>query len=589
MNLINSIKIIVRFFIIIFKVNHKTVLSNLVLRLISAIIPIISLWIGKLIIDAITNHQSFQSISLLVIIEAFLAIFLLQSNRVISFFDELVNQEFSINISAQIIEHANKFSVEELENVEFYNLLSRAVDETDNASEMVEHILEDIELLISIVVYSIAIIIYNFWIVVLFIASIIPSVIGEYRFFRKFYKLRRSWTDSRREISYLTWLSTTESNLKEIKIYDTSDYLVEKQTIKKRTYFELEKALGKRRLLQCGVLRTISQICYYLAYTYVIYDTLIGSITIGTMVYLSTSLKNLNTSFTRFFSSMTWLSHKSMYINDFFIFIDKKPIIQSIEHKLKTLTDFHDSIELFDIGFKYPNSDDWVFRHLNLNINRGEKIALLGGNGSGKTTLLKIITGLYQPTEGKILIDGKDASVYKNYINLFGIIFQDFIKYEFEVKENVGISDIDDIENFTRIKNCAERSGASTFINNLPIKYEQVLSNRFRNGMQISGGEWQKIALARAMFSNRPILILDEPTASLDILSEKLLFENLLCNYSNEDKRTIILVSHRMSQLKNIQRIIVMDKGQIIEEGNHDSLLKNNKIYKQMYEAFING
>lgn len=586
MSFINSIRIIIRFFVIIFKVNPKIVISNLILRLFSAVIPLASLWIGKLIIDALTNHQSFQSIVILVVVDAILAIYILQSNRIISFFDELVNQEFSINISALIIRHANRFSLEELEDAEFYNLLNRAVDETDNASEVVKHILEDIELLISIIVYSIAIFLYNVWILFIFIISIIPSVIGEYRFFKKFYILRRSWTDNRREIDYLTWLSTTDTNLKEIKVYDTSDYLIDKLTLKKKTYFKLEKTLGKSRLIQCGALRTISQLCYYLAYIYVIRDTFLGAITIGTMVYLSGSLANINTFFTRFFSSITWLSHKSMYINDFFIFLDKTPLQKLTQRRKLLLEEVKDSIELINVGYKYPNSNRWALRHINLKILVGEKIAVLGGNGSGKTTLLKILTGLYHPTEGKILIDGVDTSSYEDYTHLFGIIFQDFIKYEFDVKENICISNIRDIDNSSDMDKCAMKSGALDFINHLPLRYSQVLSNRFRNGIQISGGEWQKIALARAMFSNKPFLILDEPSASLDIMAEKLLFENLLTNYSEDDSRTLILVSHRLSHLDKIERIIVLDDGQIVEEGNHNTLMNNNQIYKKMYNVF---
>ena len=212
-------RVLLRFLGIIIKVNPKIVIGNLSLRIVTALLPIATLWIGKLIVDAINEQQTSHFILSLISMEAFCGITLMLSKRLLRFFNEIVNQHFSINIASQIIKHANEFSVEELENTEFYNLMSRAVDETENSSEMIEHILDDIEIIISIVVYASSIILFNGWIVFLFLLSLIPSVWGEYRFYTKFYQLRKSWTDNRREIDYLTWLSTTDVNIKEIKIF----------------------------------------------------------------------------------------------------------------------------------------------------------------------------------------------------------------------------------------------------------------------------------------------------------------------------------------------------------------------------------
>ncbi|MBR4561733.1 MAG: ABC transporter ATP-binding protein [Bacteroidales bacterium] len=582
--------ILFRFLIIIFKTNPKIVIGNFLLRILSALLPIVTLWIGKLIIDAINEHQPTQLVLSLIVIEACCGVLLLISNRVLRFFNELVNQKFSINISSQIIKHANEFSIEELEDTEFYNLMSRAVDETENSSEMIEHILDDIELIISIVVYVSSIAIFNAWIVVLFLMSIIPSVIGEHKFYKKFYQLRKSWTDNRREIDYLTWLSTTDVNMKEIKIFHLSDYLVEKLSKRKKEYFTLQKNLRKRQVLICGSLAVVSLICYYLAYAYVAYTAIIGTITIGTLVYLAAVLRNINSSFTGLFSSLTWLSYKAMYINDFFLFMDKKPAVTEIEHfSAKGISRIERSIELKDVGYKHKESDNWVFRHINLTIPAGQKMVILGANGSGKTTLLKVITGLYQPTEGQVLIDGVDANNIENRKFLFGMIFQDYIKYEFTAKENIGISNLTKQDDLSTIEKCAKESGAFEIIRALPLKWNQVLSNRFRNGTQLSGGEWQKVAVARALFSERPVLILDEPTASLDILSEKKLFEQLLSNYSTTQNKTIILVSHRLSQIKDIERIILLGNGSIMGDGTHQDLLKSSELYRNIYDAYVNG
>lgn len=585
-----QISILFRFLITIYKVNPKIVIGNLFLRTLSALLPIATLWIGKLIIDAITEQQTIQHVLFLIFVEAICGIVLLFSNRLIRLFNELVNQEFSINVSSQIIKHANSFSMEELENAEFYNLMSRAVDETDNASEMIEHILDDIEMLISIIVYSVSIITFNAWVILLFLASLIPSVIGEYKFYIKFYQLRKSWTDNRREINYLTWLSTTDINMKEIKTFQLSDFLVEKLTNKKKSYFNLLKTLRKRQVAICGSLAAMSLVCYYLAYGFVAYNALIRIISIGTLVYLSAALRNINVSFTQLFSSFTWLSYQSLYINDFFLFMDMEPkMIEETGAEKMRVSKLVKNIELKDIGYKYPNSDRWVFRHINLTIPIGQKLVVLGANGSGKTTLLKLITGLYQPTEGQIYLDGKDAKKIENRQELFGVIFQDYIKYEFTAKENIAISNLKRQEDHELITECSKRSGAFEIIDRLPLKWEQVLSNRFRNGVQLSGGEWQKVAIARAVFSDRPILILDEPAASLDIMSEKLLFENLLSHYSEVQTKTIVLVSHRLSQIRNIERIILLGDGVILGDGSHHELLQSSQAYREIYDAYING
>lgn len=563
-------------------------IGNLFLRSLLAILPILSLWIGKLIIDGVTNHQPLSFVVWLIVSEAVIGAFLLFANRSIRLFNDLVNQEFSINVASQIINHTNEFSIEELEDTEFYNLMSRAKDETENASEMIEHILEDIEQFVSIIFYIITIVVYNVWIVFLFLLSLLPSIIGEFKFYLKFYNLRKSWTDNRREIDYLTWLATTESNLKEIKTYQLGNYLVDKLTRKKKKYFDLEKGLRKKQVVICGALGVFSLVCYYFAYGFVAYDTLCGMITIGTMVYVSTSLRNLNSLFSQVFSSLTWLSYKSLYINDFFIFMDKKPMRNDDSEKSVKQNNIVRCIELIDVGFKYPKASKWAIRHVNMTIPVGQKVAILGANGCGKTTLLKLLTGLYQPTEGKILVDGVVLSDIKDCQKLFGIIFQDYIKYEFEGQENIGISNSKRMDDIAQIEDCARKSGAADFIERLPLKYHQVFSNRFKNGMQLSGGEWQKIAVARAIFSSRPVLILDEPTASMDILSEKRLFENLLSNYANEKMKTIIVVSHRLSQLKDIDRIVVMEDGRIVEDGKHQELLKDKRTYYKMYEAYIN-
>lgn len=585
-----QISILFRFLITIYKINPKIVIGNLFLRTLSALLPIATLWIGKLIIDAITEQQTIQHVLFLIFVEAICGIVLLFSNRLIRLFNELVNQEFSINVSSQIIKHANSFSMEELENAEFYNLMSRAVDETDNASEMIEHILDDIEMLISIIVYSVSIITFNAWVILLFLTSLIPSVIGEYKFYIKFYQLRKSWTDNRREINYLTWLSTTDINMKEIKTFQLGDFLVEKLTNRKKSYFNLLKTLRKRQVAICGSLAAMSLVCYYLAYGFVAYNALIRIISIGTLVYLSAALRNINVSFTQLFSSFTWLSYQSLYINDFFLFMDMEPkMIEETGAEKMRVSKLVKNIELKDIGYKYPNSDRWVFRHINLTIPIGQKLVVLGANGSGKTTLLKLITGLYQPTEGQIYLDGKDAKKIENRQELFGVIFQDYIKYEFTAKENIAISNLKRQEDHELITECSKRSGAFEIIDRLPLKWEQVLSNRFRNGVQLSGGEWQKVAIARAVFSDRPILILDEPAASLDIMSEKLLFENLLSHYSEVQTKTIVLVSHRLSQIRNIERIILLGDGVILGDGSHHELLQSSQAYREIYDAYING
>lgn len=586
MTLRDSATVLTRFLRIIVGVNPKAVFWNLFLRFFSAVLPIAGLWIAKMIIDAVTNQLSWNSILLLVLTEGGIAGVLLFINKYLRYWNEIVNQEFSIKVTARILSHTNDFSVEELEKAEFYNLMARAIDETEDASEIIQHLLDDLEAFVSIVFYSISVFLFNPLIVFLFLLSIVPSVIGEYKFYIKFYELRKSWTEERREIDYLTWLSTTDINLKEVKVFDTSKYLIDKLSNKKKDYFKNVKRLRMQQVSITGLLSAISLLCYYCAYLFVIRDTISGILTIGTMVYLSATLKNLSSNVSQVFSSLTWLSHKSLYLNDFFVFLDTKPIHESCTiqsgNEPVCLTN---CLEIRNLGYKYPNSNKWAFRNINLTISKGEKIALIGKNGSGKTTFLKVITGLYMPTEGNVIIDGHDIRTISKPERLFSIIFQDYIKYEFDVIENIAIGNINDKNNIQFIEKCAQIIGASDFINTLPNRYHQVLSNRFEDGSQISGGQWQKIAVARALFSNRPFLILDEPSASLDIMAEKKLFDLLLRDQSFFKGKTLILVSHRLAHIQYTDRILLMDNGKLIADGSHDELLQNSTLYRTLYET----
>ena len=588
----DSLFFIPRFFKEIWRTNKTLFLTSAFCRLVAALLPVAILWVGKLIFDAIiqiTTHgeKDYSTLWNSVAIEFILVVLSDLVGRAISLTDGILGDQYNINSSIKIIKKTNEIDISLLENSEFYDKLDRARTQTAGRVDLMSNVLGQAQTTISIFSLVIGLIYFEPYLIVLLILSIFPSFINEVRFSQQQYSLARSWTSERRELDYLRFIGANDKTAKEIKLFGLTSFLVERFETLATRYFKLNKSLVVKRSSYGFLFNVLGSISYYAAYVFIIYRVLSGGITLGELTFLSGSFNRLMSSLRDFFSKFTRISESSLYLKDYFDFLDipseyKNEKEIPLPEKIKT------GFEFKNVYFAYPESDNQIVKDISFVIKAGEKIAFVGQNGAGKTTLTKLLLRFYEPTSGEILLDGININQYNkaDYQEYFGVLFQDFFKYEFSVKENIAIGKIDEIDDYERIHKAAELSLANEVVSELKYGYDQQLGKRFAKGQDLSGGQWQKIALARAYMKNAEVMILDEPTSALDAKAESEVFERFIELIKD---KTSVIISHRFSTVRQADRILVLQEGKILESGTHNELMENNKLYAQLFTLQAEG
>jgi ATP-binding cassette subfamily B protein len=588
----NSLTYIPRFFKEIWQTNKKLFLISALCRLIAALLPVVILWVGKIIIDEIIRittqgEKDFSELWKYVLLEFILVVLSDLMSRAISLTDGILGDQYNINTSVKIIEKTNEVDISLLENSEFYDKLERARTQTMGRVDLMSNVLGQAQTTISILTLVAGLIYFEPYLIILLVLSIIPSFINEVRFSQQQYSLARSWTAERRELDYLRFIGANDKTAKEIKLFGLTNFVVNRFRNLAIKYFNLNKTLVIKRSSYGFLFNLLGSISYYAAYVFIIYRVLSGVITLGELTFLSGSFNRLMKSLQDFFSKFTRISESSLYLKDYFDFID-------ISIDPKTAEDIplpkviQKGFEFKNVFFAYPESENQILKDVSFSIKAGEKIAFVGQNGAGKTTLTKLLLRFYEPTSGEILLDGININRYNKseYQAYFGVLFQDFFRYEFTVRENIAIGKIDEIENQERIEKAAELSLADEVVSELASGYDQQLGKRFVKGQELSGGQWQKIALARAYMKNAEVMILDEPTSALDAKAESEVFERFIHLIKN---KTSVIISHRFSTVRQADRIIVLQEGKILESGTHEQLMTNNKLYAQLFTLQAEG
>lgn len=587
-----ALKTIPRFFREIYKSSPFLFITNSISRLINAFTPVVILWVGKLIIDEIILQISLEETNLRMLwiyvgIEFGVAILSDLLSRLINLTDGLLGDLYSNDSSEKIIRKTAELTISQLEDPEFYDKLDRARSQTRSRVELMSNVLGQIQTLISVISLVAGLVYFEPILIFILILSIIPSFINEAKFSNTRYSVARSWTSERRELDYLRLIGANNQTAKEIKLFGLTDFIADRFRILSREYYLINKKLSIRQSVFGSIFNILGILSYYGAFIFIILRVVAGVISIGELTFLSGSFNRLRSSLQGFFSNFTRISESALYLQDYFDFIDL-----SVEQAEEVRTPLPEKIvygfEVKNVHFSYPGSDSEVLKGVSFHLKAGEKMAFVGQNGAGKTTLIKLFLRFYDPTEGEILLDGINIKEFdvNEYRLRFGVIFQDFFKYEFTLRENIAVGNIAEIENDEKIKYAASKSLAEQVISEMEDGLEQRLGRRFASGQELSGGQWQKVALARAYMKDADVMILDEPTSALDAQAEYDVFKRFI---GLTQGKTSIIISHRFSTVRMADRILVLKDGQVLELGTHEELMENPKLYAELFKLQAAG
>ncbi len=578
--------------------------ANLGLRLLRALLPVVMLYVGKLIIDEVVDlvgagtasaglsewwhGGQLDQLALLLLVEFALAVLSDLLGRSVALLDALLGERLNNATSVRLMEHAATLDLEDFEDSELQDKLDRARRQTMGRSALLGQLLGQAQDAVTIISFAGGLVIYAPWLIVLLILALVPAFVGEAHFNAQSYSLNYAWTPERRELDYLRQIGASVESAKEVKIFGLNAFLIGRYRELAERFYTANRALAIRRAGWGGILTTIGTLGYYAAYAFIAWRTVGGEFTIGDLTFLAGSFRRLRTLLEGLLIGFTQVAGQALYLDDLFSFFEIEPEIVSPSPPRPFPAPIRHGFEFQDVGFIYPGAERWAVRHLSFSLHAGEVLALVGENGAGKTTLVKLLARLYDPDEGRILLDGHDLREYdlEALRANIGVIFQDFVRYHLSAAENIAVGRIDARSDHDRIQEAARRSLADEVIEKLPDRYQQILGKRFKKGVDLSGGEWQKIAIARAYMRDAQLLILDEPTAALDARSEFEVFQRFK-ELSNN--RTAVLISHRFSTVRMADRILVLEAGQIEELGSHQELLAAGRRYAELFELQAAG
>ena len=551
----------------------------------------------KLMIDEIvelvtTDTEPLAGVRAMVPFLLLVIVFLALSNIIMQarlLAEKNLRSRMRLHIHTLIIEKALDLDLSYFENAEYYDKLQNARSEADfRVSDMVVQTFNLVQAIITFTSFAILLIRFNPLLILILIAATLPSFGMQQRYGQLTFRLLSGQAPERREMKYFERLLTVDQYAKEIKLFGLGQPLLGRYIAQFWKLFQEDLLLAKRRSVVSVFWGILGLLGYLFAIAWIVFRAIAQTITFGDAVlnvevfershYLGQTILNI----------VLKLYEQNLFVTNIFEFlglesqlivpVDEKPLPVSIKH----------SIEFENLSFKYPEQNEWTLRHINLTLCPGEKLALVGLNGAGKTTLVKILAGLYEPTEGRILIDGNDLGHYDmlQWQKRIGVIFQDFVQYQFTVAENIGFGQIEHVDNQERIVTAAQKGGAHEMLENLPNGYATRLGKWFEDGHQLSIGQWQKIALSRAFMREAELLILDEPTASLDANHEFRIFEQF---QELTEGKLVVLISHRFSTVRIADRIAVIENGSIAELGNHDELMAKEGTYAKLFKLQAQG
>jgi ATP-binding cassette subfamily B protein len=607
--------------------------SLIVVRLMRSLIPVATMWIAKLIIDTVVAGRAFgpDYHRLWKLVAAEIAVVLAGDllTRGSSLVESLLGDLFSNRTSILLMEHASTLDLYQFEDPAFYDQLERARQQTTGRIGLLAQLFNLIQDILTLVSFAAALLVYSPWLLLLLGVSVVPSFLGETHYASLGYSLFFRWTPQRRLLDYLRYVGASDRTAKEVQMFGLAPWLIDRfKTLSEKFYAE-NRRLSARKAIVATFLGLVSTAGYYGAYVVILARAMAGAISIGSLTFLAATFQRSRALIQGLLMGASNIIEQCLYLKDLFDFFEMKPSIASRPGAPTVPNPILEGFVFEDVGFRYPGSDAWAVRHVSFLLRPGERVALVGENGAGKTTLTKLLARLYDPTEGRILLDGIDLREYDlaSVRNSVGVIFQDFVRYDFRFDENIGVGEINDVRDSlglddeqtpsnggphgaapavaspnasltptaavgngpqipSQIVSAAEKSLASSLLPRLPAGYRQMLGRRFDGGVDLSGGEWQKVALARAYMRDSQVLILDEPTSALDARAEYevfIRFSKLVAG------RMAVIISHRFSTVRMADRIIVLQEGVVIEEGSHAELVARGGQYAELFALQAEG
>ncbi len=570
---------------------HDVVGGDAASRIVAALIPLAMLGVSKRIFDVVqarfSGHPLPPYFWWLVLAEFVLAGLGGMLGRLTGFLDALLADRFSRHVSIRVMDHASRLDLASYEDPVFYDKLERARVQATDRIAMVQAIGNVFQQFIVSASLCWGIFLFSPWLLGLLVASVTPAFLGESYLAFEGYSLSLRQTPVRRQLDYLRLVGASKESAKELKLFGLSGFIINEFTRHSDRIYEENVALAKRRFWLGSLLSLLGTGGYYGAYAFVIYRTVEGALSLGTMMFLVGAIAGASQNIQNIFSTSSSIADQSLFLTDLVEFFKMRPTVRNPPRALPAPRLIRDGLRFERVSFVYPGRQRPVLERLDLHLSPGERVALVGANGEGKTTLVKLLTRLYDPTEGRILLDGVDLREYDldSLHRQIGVIFQDFFRFEMTARQNIAVGCLD-LCTPARVEQAARASRAHAVIERLPGGYEQLLGRRFVGGVDLSGGEWQKLALARAYLRDAQLLVLDEPTAALDAPSEYELFRHFadLCA-----GRMALLISHRFSTVRMADRILVLASGQVAEEGNHKQLVARGGLYSEMFEMQAAG
>lgn len=587
----------------VWQTDRAATTAMMILRLLRAFVPVAALWVGKLILDTVVaslrGHPDLTHLWKLVALEFSIAFAGEVLARVSSLIESLLADRFSNITSIKLMEHAARLDLYYFEDPAFYDRLERARRQTTGRIGMLATLLSMGQDFITLLSLAAALFLFNPWLLLLLAIAVIPSFLGETHFASLQYSLFYRWTPQRRQLDYLRYMGASDETAKEMQMFGLAGWLVSRFQTLAGQFYEENKKLATRKSIISTLLSAIGTLGYYAAYVVILLRAMGGQISLGTLTFLAASFMRGRDLIQRLLMSASDIYDQSLYLKDLFDFFGMQPSIISKPEAPAIPNPIREGFVFENVGFKYPGSEQWAVRHLNLHLHPGERIALVGENGAGKTTITKVLARLYDPTEGRITVDGVDLREYDltSVRRTIGVLFQDFVEYDLRFDENIGVGEIAEVQQYldqTRngnpvpdaIRSAADKSLASSLLPRFPGGFSQMLGRRFDGGMDLSGGEWQKVALGRAYMRSAQVLILDEPTASLDARAEYEVFRR----FSELVRgRMAVIISHRFSTVRMADRILVLNSGRIVESGTHEELLAAKGLYADLFSLQAEG